>query len=114
MERLKTTLVYLLPAALLVPGIAYAAVTPCTIFNLIVKAKDVFAAVVGVFAILTVLYSAFLFMIGAGSEETTKKAKTFLLFGLVGIAVALFAFVAVESVAKLLGITEQLERNCPF
>ena len=114
MERLKTTLVYLLPTALLLPGVAYAAVTPCTIFNLIVKVKDVFAAVVGVFAILSILYSAFLFMIGAGNEETTKKAKTFLLFGLVGIAVALFAFVAVESVARLIGVEGQLGGNCPF
>ncbi len=84
----------MLPTALLAPSVAFAAVTPCTIFNLIVKVKDVFAAVVGVFAILSILYSAFLFMIGAGNEETTKKAKTFLVYGLVGIDAPLYAFVA--------------------
>ncbi|MBI2637472.1 MAG: hypothetical protein HYW88_01100 [Candidatus Sungbacteria bacterium] len=77
--------------------------TVCDIVNLVYKAKDVFAYLVYIFAFMAILYSAFLFLTSGGSEEKVKNARNALIWGLVGIAVALFSSYAVDFVAGIVG-----------
>ncbi len=75
--------------------------------------KNLLFGVIGTLAVLSILYAAFLFLTGGGNEETQKKAKTFLLYGIIGIAVALFANIAAPSIAQFLGISgTDLTSNC--
>jgi len=50
--------------------------------------------IVGVFAVLAILYAAFLYMTAGGSEEKVGTAKKAFIYGLVGVGVALLAYVA--------------------
>ena len=51
-----------------------------------------FAGIIFAFSILVILYAAFLFITAAGNEEKVTKAKTTIVFGLIGITVAMLAF----------------------
>jgi hypothetical protein len=51
-----------------------------------------FAGIIFAFSILVILYSAFLFITAAGNEEKVTKAKATIVFGLIGITVAMLAF----------------------
>ena len=51
-----------------------------------------FAGLILAISVLVILYAAFLFVTAAGSEEKVSKAKGTIVYGLVGIAVALLAF----------------------
>ena len=57
-----------------------------------------FLAAVGLVAFVVILYAAFLFMSGGFNEDNIKKAKKFLIYGLVGsiilvLSLAIFSFV---------------------
>lgn len=114
MNRIKITLPTLVSSLLLLPAVVSAQIiTVCNLYNILVKFKNVFVGVVAIFAILSLLYAAFLFLTGGGNEETQKKAKSFLLYGIIGIAIALFAFVAVPSIGTLLGLSaSELQVGC--
>ena len=61
------------------------------------------ASVIFALSILVLLYSAFLFITTSGNEEGVKNARTWLIYALVGLAVALFAFVLPNIVESVLG-----------
>src|SRR3989338_3555719 len=54
-------------------------------------------------AVLMVMYSAYLFLTGGGNEKQVTSARTILIFGLVGIAVALLAYALPTLVTAILG-----------
>ncbi len=111
MERIRIPF-WLTPTALLFTPFGASAITVGNLCNLFLRVKNLFAGVIGTLAVISILYAAFLFLTGGGSEETQKKAKTFLLYGIIGIAVALFAAVAATSIASFLGISTDLTPNC--
>jgi len=77
--------------------------TACDVIKLVDLVSSWFGIFVFTVAIMTILYAGLLFMIGGGNEETLKKAKRVLIWGLVGIAVALFARGAVAFVQNIIG-----------
>ena len=62
-----------------------------------------FQRIVFIVAIIMILYAGFLFLTAAGNEEKVASARSTLLWGLVGIAVALVAGIAADFVASFLG-----------
>lgn len=111
MKRIRVPF-WLTPAALLFTPLGASALTVGQLCNLFLRVKNLFAGVIGTLAVISILYAAFLFLTGGGNEDTQKKAKTFLLYGLIGIAVALFAAVAATSIANLLGTGTELTPGC--
>lgn len=75
----------------------------CDVLNLVDTAATWFGILVFIIALIAILYAAFLFLTSGGSEETTKSARTTLLYGLIGIAVALLATTAVDFVSATVG-----------
>jgi hypothetical protein len=75
-----------------------------TILEILKRVLSWFTAIVGIFAILMLLYAAFLFLTSAGNEEKTATAKKTLLYAVIGIAVAILAYVAIGFVSNLLGV----------
>lgn len=61
-----------------------------------------FETIVFAIAIIMILVAAFQFLTAAGNEEKVATARKSLIWGLVGIAVALFARVAKEFVTNAL------------
>lgn len=86
------------------PLVALAAIADiCDVLKLVELASKWFSFFVFAFAIIAILYAAFLFLTAGGNEESTKKARTVLIYGLLGIAVALLATQAVPFVKASVG-----------
>lgn len=62
-----------------------------------------FLGVIGALAILVIVYGGVLYITSAGNEESLKKAKGAVTGAVIGLAVALLAYVIVDFVIKSLG-----------
>ena len=95
----------------LTPLVALAQIADiCDVLLLVDTAATWFGILVFIVALIAILYAAFLFLTAGGNEETQKKARTTLLYGLIGIAIALLATTAVDFVSATVG-GETIE-NC--
>lgn len=91
-------------ASLLLPMAASAAL-PQTCGALITFIENIarsLSEIIFVIAVLVLLYSAFLFLTGGGNEERQTSARNFLIYAVIGLAVALFAFVLPNIVESVL------------
>jgi len=61
-----------------------------------------FQAIVLAIAIIMIIYAGFLWMTAAGDDDKLTNARKTLIYGLVGIAVAILAFAAVAIIDNLL------------
>lgn len=59
-------------------------------------------AVIGVIAVIMLLYGAFLFLTAAGDEERHGKAKNVVVYGLIGVLIAILSFAIVSFVASFI------------
>lgn len=75
----------------------------CTIIGNATTLIAVFGTIILIIAFIFLLYAAFLFITSGGSEETTKKARSLLIFSLIGLAVALLAIFADDILKQLFG-----------
>lgn len=90
--------------SLLLPMAASAAL-PTTCGGLISTLNTIagsLSAIIFTIAVLVLLYSAFLFLTGGGNEERQTSARNFLIYAIIGLAVALFAFVLPNIVESVL------------
>lgn len=72
------------------------------LLNLVTAIVGWFETIIFAIAIIMIFVSAFMFLTAAGNEEKVGTARKSLTWGLVGIAVALFARVAKEFVQNAL------------
>lgn len=110
MKRLPQQLIAVAVSGIstLIPAVALAqgAVTQlCDIIDNATTLIGVFGTIILILAFIVLLYAAFLFITGGGNEETTKKARTLLIYSLIGLAVALLAIFADNIVQQLFGGT---------
>lgn len=54
--------------------------------------RDWFSGIVGAIAVMMIIYSGFLFLTAGGNPEKIGKAKSSLMYGLIGVGVALLAY----------------------
>ncbi|MDO8492057.1 MAG: hypothetical protein Q7S34_00230 [bacterium] len=88
---------------LLVPFLALANVSTVTgLVELVTRVVTWFESIVFSVAIIMILVAAFQFLTAAGNEEKVGTARKSLIWGLVGIAVALFARLANSFVSSIL------------
>jgi len=62
------------------------------ILTFITNTTSWFRLIISALAILVILYAAFLFLTAGGNEEKVGSAKQTLIYGLIGIGVALVAY----------------------
>lgn len=85
------------------PLAAFAQISdPCRLIDQLFNVVKLFGNVILVVAIFMILYSGFLFLTGGGNEETLKKAKTILIYALIGLAVAFLATSAKPLIQNLI------------
>ncbi|MFY9462458.1 MAG: hypothetical protein WAP51_04635 [Candidatus Sungiibacteriota bacterium] len=72
------------------------------VINLVNAIAGWFETIIFAIAIIMILVAAFQFLTAAGNEEKVSTARKSLIWGLVGIAVALFARVAKDFVLSAL------------
>lgn len=58
-----------------------------------------------IFAVVMFIYAAYLYLFSGGAEESTAKAKNYLVYGVIGVAVGMLAKGIVFVVAQLVGVT---------
>ncbi len=64
-----------------------------------------FFGLLGVLAILMIVFNGFRYVLSAGNEEQAKKAKEGLQWAVIGLVVILLAYVLIEATRRLLGGT---------
>ncbi len=63
-------------------------------------------AVSGAMAVLAFVWGGFMFVFSAGNKERVEKGKTSLIGGVIGLAIVLLAYTAVDFFLKSLGWTD--------
>ncbi len=106
-----------LPLALILPAVAFAqigtGVTPpaavitnySDVINLIKTAINWLFGILLVAAVIFLIYAAFLFLTSGGDEEKTKKARQYIIYAVIALAVGILAQAIVALVANFLGYT---------
>lgn len=75
----------------------------CDAAKLVSQFVQVFAFIVFVLAIAAILYAGFLFLTSGGNETKIESARSAFIWGLIGIAVALFASYAIDFIITIVG-----------
>jgi hypothetical protein len=83
---------YALPLAAFASNIDANTFTKNNLANFINGMAAWFAGIIFAISVLIILYAAFLFVTAAGNEDKVTKAKSTIVYGLIGIAVAMLAF----------------------
>ncbi|OGZ95594.1 MAG: hypothetical protein A3I44_03780 [Candidatus Sungbacteria bacterium RIFCSPLOWO2_02_FULL_51_17] len=110
----KTKVRVLAVALTLLPLAAFAGnlTGVCQVAQLVSQFVQVFAFIVFVLAIAAILYAGFLFLTAGGNEAKVESARSAFIWGLIGIAVALFASYAIDFIITVVGGVDI--RNCTF
>ena len=75
------------------------------IANIIASIRFWFTGILGIIAIIMILYGAFLYLTAGGDEEKVGKAKKTVLYGAIGILIILVAYAAFTLVGSFLTTT---------
>ena len=62
-------------------------------------------ALIGVIAVVMLLYGAYLYMSAGANEDNAKKGKNAIIYGVIGAVVAVLAFSVFSFAKSLLGLT---------
>ena len=101
----KTSIAIAAAGIAFLPLLAFAQPTNMQqVINIINAAVGWFETIIFALAIIMILVAAFQFLTAAGNEEKVSSARKSLIWGLVGIAVALFARVASQFVQSVLNL----------
>jgi len=101
----KTSIAIAAAGIVFLPLLAFAQPTNMQqVINIINAAVGWFETIIFALAIIMILVAAFQFLTAAGNEEKVSSARKSLIWGLVGIAVALFARVASQFVQSVLNL----------
>lgn len=60
-------------------------------------------AIIGFFGILAFVIAGVMYLVSTGDEDTTKHAKNYMIYAVIGITVALLGFVIMATISSLLG-----------
>jgi len=94
---------------------AQAAISNFTIYSItdILKAlQDWFSGILATLGVIIMLYAAFLYMTAGGDEEKVGKAKKTLLYGLVGVGIAILAYASFRLFKAL--FSESRTKSTPY
>ncbi len=102
----------ILAIAAATPEYAHGVSDACDLVSRVSSLIGVFGTIILIVALAMILYSALLFIVGGANEETLRKARTVLIWSLVGLAVAFLATLADDIVIELLK-AGGLQTTCP-
>ena len=97
-------LTLLLVTAILIPSLAFAAITNiCGIVQVVNSIAQWFGIIVFITSVAAFLYAAFLFLTNAGETEKLTTARQVLIYAVIGTAIALLATNAVTIINATIG-----------
>lgn len=73
------------------------------ILNVLISIRNWFSGLVAIISIFVILYAGFQFLTAGGNPETLGKAKSTLMYGLIGIGVAILAAGILQLMASFMG-----------
>ena len=74
-----------------------------TVFNIIKGIMNWLLAIVGIFGVIGFAIAGILYLTGAGDEERINKAKSAMMYAIIGVIVALVGLVALKAAESMLG-----------
>lgn len=74
------------------------------VYDLLANVTKWILGLVGFVALLSLVWGGTLYIISFGDEAGLKKAKTIIIWSIVGLIVILLAFFIVQTVANILGV----------
>lgn len=81
----------------------------CLVANIL----SVFLTLVGIVAFLMVVVSAFRLLVSAGNSQATEKAKNSVTYAVVGLIVAVSAFIILNLISRFTGVESILRFQIP-
>lgn len=116
MSNLKKLLVRIAaPAVVALPALSAFAqtaptLTPNTTIADVAGAKsaivtwgNTFAAVIALIAVIMIIYGGFLYVTAGTNEDNTKKAKSILIYAIIGLAIAILSYAIVNVAINFIG-----------
>ena len=116
MSNLKKLLVRIAaPAVVALPSLSAFAqtaptLTPNTTIADVAGAKsaivtwgNTFAAVIALIAVIMIIYGGFLYVTAGTNEDNTKKAKSILIYAIIGLAIAILSYAIVNVAINFIG-----------
>lgn len=64
---------------------------------------NTFAAIIGIIAVLMIIYGGFLYVTAGTNEDNTKKAKSILIYAIIGLAIAILSYAIVNVAISFIG-----------
>ncbi|MBP9751596.1 MAG: hypothetical protein KBD19_01915 [Candidatus Moranbacteria bacterium] len=95
---------YTLVSGVCVPSTASTGLSAASPGSIIVKVVNWLMGIIGIIAILMFIVSGWMYLTAAGDEKKTETAKSNITYTIIGVAVALTAFIIVRLVANLMGV----------
>ena len=84
-----------------------------TVTSALTWIAEVFGLIIGLQAIIMVLFAGFRMIMSQGNEEEITKSKSALQWTLSGFILSLFAFALIAAIAKVLGVQDVPEGTLP-
>lgn len=61
-----------------------------------------FVAILGTFAVLSMLYGAYLYVVSSGNEDLLSRAKIFMQYPILGLVIAAFGYMIIQLVVNIM------------
>lgn len=74
-----------------------------TIYDIISRIMNWLLLIIGFIGVIGFVIAGILYLTAAGNEEQIEKAKTAMLYSIIGVIVALVGYVIIQAVSTLLG-----------
>lgn len=84
---------------------ASSGLTNTTIYDLISVFMNWLLGIIGVLAVIAFVISGILYLTAAGDEGQIEKAKSVMMYAIIGLVVALIGLIVVNAIAGLTGAT---------
>ena len=75
-----------------------------SIYDIILSALQYLLGIVGILAIVMIVFAGIMYMASTGEEEQIEKAKKMLTYAIVGLVIALLGLVVVSAIFTILGV----------
>ncbi|MFZ2187073.1 MAG: pilin [Candidatus Moraniibacteriota bacterium] len=93
------------PQGFNVPNNGTGGLVNMSVYDLVTRVMNWLLGLIGVLAVIAFVISGILYLTAAGDEDQVEKAKSIMMYAIIGLVVALIGLIVVNAIAGLTGGT---------